>query len=169
MDWLYWLQSLSEATYWAFEDSTIVAFAGAQCTLSIWESVYGQWPPRSLHCCIWRMLFCIICCNMSHVCACVHMTRFCSSGSLGSATGHSGQRPAECTTGHSAWRLYGVDSWEENRASGLQKLNMHVHTTSCMQIAQLRHSQPEFHAKNLRDAGTGYAEMAMKAYNDSRR
>ena len=44
--------------------------------------------------------------------------------------------------------------------------------TSCTyaiaRFAVLRHSQPEFHSKNLRDASTGYAEMAMKAHNDSR-
>ena len=40
--------------------------------------------------------------------------------------------------------------------------------TSYASFAVLRHSQPEFHSKNLRDAGTGYAEMAMKAHNDSR-
>ena len=30
---------------------------------------------------------------------------------------------------------------------------------------QLRHSQPEFSPKNLRDAATGYAEMGMKGWN----
>ena len=31
-----------------------------------------------------------------------------------------------------------------------------------------RHSQPEFHARNLRDSVSGYAEMSMKAHNAPR-
>ena len=91
---------------------------------------------------------------------------------MGRSGGHAHEGPDECEIGHGLCGLHLVGIDTPHRASHLHSTvssnssshDMH-NLLFLLHTCIIRHSQPEFAAKMLRDVVSGYAELSMKGHN----